>query len=33
MDVQITDKARDFLLKIFKEKNANGIRAYFGGFS
>lgn len=32
MDVQITDKARDFLLKIFKEKNANGIRAYFGGF-
>lgn len=30
--MKITDQARSLLLEIFKQRNANGIRAYFGGF-
>lgn len=30
--MQISDQARDQLLKIFKEKHAVGIRLYFGGY-
>jgi hypothetical protein len=30
--MQITDKARDILKEILAERNANGIRVYFGGF-
>ncbi|ESU31396.1 hypothetical protein G3A_17130 [Bacillus sp. 17376] len=30
--MQISDKARDILKEILAERNAAGIRVYFGGF-
>jgi hypothetical protein len=30
--MQISDKARDILKEILAERNATGIRVYFGGF-
>lgn len=30
--MNISDRARDQLLNVLKEKNATGIRLYFGGY-
>lgn len=30
--MNITDEARDLLKQLFEERNASGVRVYFGGF-